>query len=63
MAKKTEKVKPCPFCGSSAHLTVNYLDQIYVTCDNALCYASIWADAKGEDGKKEAVERWNRRAT
>ncbi len=53
------ELKPCPFCGSAAHIAKNYKGNYTVECDNYLyCIASkmvFW------DYEEDAVEAWNRR--
>lgn len=52
-----EKIKPCPFCGSTAEIVEGYDEnypQVYsVVCDSC--------DAKGpmDFDKKEAIKKWN----
>jgi len=57
-------LKPCPFCGQSAHLvTVEQPDgsETYsVDCDNDGCVVSPYTPLY--DTETEAVEVWNRRA-
>lgn len=50
------KLKPCPFCGGEAKLTV-FLGKLCVACTN--CLGAI-VPSVGMT-KKEAIEAWNRR--
>ena len=75
--KRTEnasmvKLKPCPWCGSSAALLVNQIDgypgRHTYACECLMCHAQaplgelsdVWCTA--EEAKEEAVRIWNRRA-
>jgi len=57
------ELKPCPFCGETAHLVYEQdprdcVDLYRVVCDDWLCGAE-----SGVTRKKEwAAKRWNRRA-
>lgn len=57
-------LKPCPFCGQSAHLvTVELSDgsEMYeVDCKNVVCPVSPYTPVY--DTETEAVDAWNRRA-
>lgn len=54
------KLKPCPFCGSIAHLYGYPQESSYeVQCSN---YPGCGATAGGEESDAAAIERWNRRA-
>lgn len=60
MSKMTE-LKPCPFCGGKAKRRYE-MPYNWVEC--AKCHASspLIVDAyEQRDGKKEAVDAWNRR--
>ena len=51
----TEKLKPCPFCGSEARLMRNQTAFYILCCE---CSAqSLW-----DIHKEQAIEAWNRRA-
>lgn len=57
MAENTvSKLKPCPFCGSTARL-YGGVEWGCVECDNMQCYASVPGDTP-----HEAMMGWNRRA-
>ena len=55
------ELKPCPFCGSTAHITDFGFSQDVCTyaiyCDK--CNASVGAEAN----EKEVAELWNRRVS
>lgn len=51
----SEKLKPCPFCGSEKIVTCAYLGGVHdVRC--LQCYATFV-----EDSEQECIEKWNRR--
>ena len=61
----SEKLKPCPFCGSNGQVRYDYgvlrgeYSGYYVQCSNSYCTAySLFAPFSTE---QEAVEAWNRR--
>lgn len=58
-----ERLKPCPFCGSEAHIATHIfhgLSNTYgVICGNGKCYKSGW---QFYDSGEEAIAAWNRRA-
>jgi len=49
------KIKPCPFCGSTAHIEEG--DSFFVFCDNPSCTA----DGPWDLGESGAIEKWNTR--
>lgn len=52
-------IKPCPFCGSEAHLhsgTENH----WIVCSNPECTAALVA--RSFSSATETIEAWNRRA-
>lgn len=54
------ELKPCPFCGSPAHLWETYetkYTQYYVAC------VGCRNQTKLLETKEEAIERWERRTT
>lgn len=53
----SEKLKPCPFCGSNDVEIVESFDGLCVLCGN--CEATSNDFGKIED----AIKAWNRRAT
>ena len=56
-----DELKPCPFCGSEAHLyVVEYSCVAAVGCVN--CHISTLYYPLFEEGKKRAVAAWNTRA-
>lgn len=54
-----EKIKPCPFCGSSASI-ISGTEDHYVVCRNDDCAAAIVA--RSFPSEAEAIAAWNRRA-
>lgn len=62
MSKSQEKLKPCPFCGSS-DIKLNYWDtngKWCVFCGNNRC--RINPETYDYCRKAEAIKAWNRRA-
>lgn len=63
-----EKLKPCPFCGRTAHvmeLKSSTKPRYYVGCANSRynCIASShWVFGMFYNDKQEAINAWNRRA-
>lgn len=55
MKTKTEKVKPCPFCGSKKLTIVNYLGY-YIKCSR--CFAGYGFE---RCTRVVAIEHWNLR--
>lgn len=53
-------LKPCPFCGSEAHLHSGTEDN-WIVCSNPECAAALVARSFSHE--EEAVNAWNRRAT
>lgn len=53
------KLLPCPFCGGEANGPTDAWPHMIV-CGG--CGASVKGFAMVEDGKREAIEKWNRRA-
>lgn len=53
------ELKPCPFCGSPAHLAGGKTEKpfFWVGCDNMKCMANT----QGVDTPEKAIEIWNRR--
>lgn len=49
-------IKPCPFCGSKAEITYNYLGQCIIYCTNEDCSARIF-----DRDKTQITKKWNRR--
>lgn len=57
-----EKLKPCPFCGSEAHICKIRGEKIYlVKCWNYR-ECSILPRTKEYENKEEAIREWNRRS-
>lgn len=55
----TDKLKPCPFCGSeNVHLS-NWSDQAYVYCADCLVKTEVYLHGNCAE---KAIEVWNRRA-
>ena len=57
---KTNRLKPCPFCGGQAELTKFYngeCDKYIVQCQNPNCQAETTCSDEAED----VVAIWNRR--
>ena len=52
------ELKQCPFCGGKALGPTDAWPHM-VTCED--CGASVKGFAYGEDGEKEAEQKWNRR--
>jgi len=63
---KTPDLKPCPFCGSRAHvaqLKQKAVDRFFVKCANSLCIASEhWIFGRFYFRMEDAAKAWNRRA-
>lgn len=53
------ELKPCPFCGGNALGPTDAWPHI-IACEK--CGASVKGFSYDEDGKREAAEKWNRRA-
>lgn len=54
------ELKPCPFCGGEAELSVSEDGYANVSCKKPLCRG--WACCWNYNRKKEAITAWNRRA-
>ena len=54
-----EKLKPCPFCGGKANGPTDWWPHM-IACE--ICGAIVKGFDFAEDGMREAVEKWNRRA-
>jgi hypothetical protein len=53
------ELKPCPFCGGEAEYR-EYDDSVWFQCSNFDCQATrVWKF----DGRRDAAEDWNRRAS
>jgi Lar family restriction alleviation protein len=53
----TEKLKPCPFCGStSLYFPDKPVFDYFIHCDNCGCNTDSFTNAES------AIEAWNRRA-
>lgn len=60
MNNKTLKLKPCPFCGDTAKLDYDILDQAFrIECDG--CWA-VMVD-RMDEGAEALVEHWNTRVS
>ena len=57
--KKHEPLKPCPFCGGKALGPTDAWPHM-ITCDQ--CGAGVKGFGYAAEGKREAIEKWNRRA-
>ena len=56
----SEKLKPCPFCGSEAvHTESSYFRDVLIYCENCDAYFTVDSFAADKD---DVVEAWNRRA-
>ena len=72
-SEEMDKLKPCPFCGSSAVLTKEALNgypgelEIYMKCCSPHCGATVPAGHYTtlrnsiEEAEKKAIEIWNHR--
>lgn len=58
--KHEKTLKPCPFCGSEAHLHSGTEDH-WIICSNSDCAAALVA--RSFSSEEEAINAWNRRAT
>jgi Lar family restriction alleviation protein len=62
----SEQLKPCPFCGSEAVLSVT--ESLFMEawtegrCDLGACDAVISAQGSGPDKAENVIAAWNRRA-
>ena len=59
-----QNLKPCPFCGGSAHFMTHPLtgDKYYaVACIKDGCWASDVPDSAICDTEKKAAKLWNKR--
>lgn len=60
------ELKPCPFCGSEAHIFVSEYEGVYVICSNCHARTETLTDRPYFTAYVPAVERvidrWNRRA-
>lgn len=62
MKKKTEKLKPCPFCGGPAHIVEYSSDLVRI---EANCDANCPLEGLAHGAyllRQTAIENWNRRA-
>lgn len=65
----SEELKPCPFCGSDAHIDGGEDYGFYATCGSADCFCCV-GEAYDRDAMPEhmfierdaAIAAWNRRA-
>ncbi len=60
-----DKLKPCPFCGTQAHimkLKSTAIDRYFVVCGNSLCIAhEKWVFGNFFHRETDAIKAWNRR--
>lgn len=57
------ELKPCPFCGGEAHFVeVGFQDKDDIISPYVICH-NCGASTAWYEGKKEAKDAWNRRAT
>ena len=59
------ELKPCPFCGHTAHVIQLKQSAYYIACGNSVerCIASAhWVFGSFYLNKADAIESWNRRA-
>lgn len=57
MTEKTQKLKPCPFCGGEAHLVYTIGKGLWMAeCSECEIETPI------KDDKSDAIAAWNRRA-
>jgi len=57
----SDKLKPCPFCGTKPHpITADLLTRpcFYYECENKTCHA---AEKGWHDTEQEAIDAWNSR--
>ena len=57
----SEKIKPCPFCGSENVQLEDLGYPHHVYCEN--CAARVTGKGYGEEGEADAIKAWNRRAS
>ena len=60
------ELKPCPFCGYSAVLEINFVRKGFVgdvKCNRCLGNMHTITLDSPEEAEKEAIEAWNRRYT
>lgn len=63
MVGKMAELKPCPFCGGEAKLVYS-MPYNFVMCAKCKVFGKTIVDRYEQaDGKAEAIEAWNRRAT
>ena len=58
----SEKLKPCPFCGSEAEVRTDENDEYYVSCTECFALVGYCADTWAEyETEEEAIDAWNTR--
>ncbi len=56
----SEKLKPCPFCGSPAWVQTGLHGEKFVQCQSQICKAALGTDC-WQATSEEAAEAWNTR--
>ena len=70
MNMNNKELKPCPFCGGEAHISISDCEMgekrymAYAECDNADCEAMLGTELfeSEEEAKQTVIKMWNRRA-
>lgn len=59
MTEKTQKLKPCPFCGGKAEASEVRAGDF--NCSVVTC-SECWAQSPHQVWRQDAIAAWNRRA-